>query len=77
MPAIQGGEDMTGLLVMVMVRLRYILKNWVLNPTSKANAFVLVDLVQEHLNFWIKVYYLCIAIAFALLISLIDNLQGS
>lgn len=32
-----------------------ILKNWLLNPTGKANAFVPVDLVQEHLNYWIKV----------------------
>ena len=32
-----------------------ITQNWVLNPTGKANAFVEIDLVQEHLNFWIKV----------------------
>ena len=30
-------------------------QNWLLNPTGKANAFVEIDLVQEHLNFWIKV----------------------
>ncbi|EIM86401.1 uncharacterized protein STEHIDRAFT_57738, partial [Stereum hirsutum FP-91666 SS1] len=34
-----------------------IIKNWLLNPTGKDNAFVEVDLVQEHLNFWIKVIY--------------------
>ncbi|KAF8173450.1 hypothetical protein BJ912DRAFT_1024853 [Pholiota molesta] len=34
--------------------LRY---NWLLNPTGKANAFVEIDLVQEHLNFWIKRVY--------------------
>ncbi|KAG6908630.1 hypothetical protein DXG01_003955 [Tephrocybe rancida] len=34
-----------------------ILNNWLLNPTGKPNSFVEVDLVQEHLNFWIKSYY--------------------
>ncbi|KAJ3492391.1 hypothetical protein NLI96_g67 [Meripilus lineatus] len=34
-----------------------ILMNWLLNPTGKPNGFVPVDLVQEHLNFWIKVIY--------------------
>ncbi|KAF8960167.1 hypothetical protein BDZ97DRAFT_1659535 [Flammula alnicola] len=29
-------------------------QNWLLNPTGKANAFVEIDLVQEHLYFWIK-----------------------
>ena len=29
--------------------------NWLVNPTGKKNAFVEVDLMQEHLNFWIKV----------------------
>ncbi|KAJ6601568.1 hypothetical protein B0H10DRAFT_2082155 [Mycena sp. CBHHK59/15] len=32
-----------------------ILQNWLLNPTGKPNSFVEIDLVQEHLNFWIKV----------------------
>ena len=31
------------------------IKNWLVNPTGKENAFVPVDLLQEHLNFWIKV----------------------
>ncbi|EUC67760.1 hypothetical protein RSOL_547080 [Rhizoctonia solani AG-3 Rhs1AP] len=31
-----------------------ILKNWLLNPTGKLNAWVPQDLVQEHSNFWIK-----------------------
>ncbi|KAJ7802677.1 hypothetical protein B0H13DRAFT_1931731, partial [Mycena leptocephala] len=31
-----------------------ILHNWVLNPTSKLDVFVEVNLVQEHLNLWIK-----------------------
>ncbi|KAJ7826515.1 hypothetical protein B0H13DRAFT_2241113 [Mycena leptocephala] len=34
-----------------------ILHNWLLCPTGKANAFVEVDLVQEHLNLWIKKIY--------------------
>ncbi|KAJ7903121.1 hypothetical protein B0H13DRAFT_1483380, partial [Mycena leptocephala] len=31
-----------------------VLQNWLLNPTGKPNSFVEIDLVQEHLNFWIK-----------------------
>ncbi|KAL1707086.1 hypothetical protein EV121DRAFT_199968 [Schizophyllum commune] len=31
--------------------------NWLVNPTGKKNAFVEVDLMQEHLNFWIKIFY--------------------
>ncbi|PPR02988.1 hypothetical protein CVT24_012182, partial [Panaeolus cyanescens] len=34
-----------------------VLNNWLLNPTGKANSFVEVDLVQEHMNFWIKTFY--------------------
>ncbi|KAG6916062.1 hypothetical protein DXG01_008587 [Tephrocybe rancida] len=34
-----------------------VMNNWLLNPTGKKNAFVEMDLVQEHLNFWIKNYY--------------------
>ncbi|THG92899.1 hypothetical protein EW026_g8172 [Hermanssonia centrifuga] len=34
-----------------------IMKNWLVNPTGKTNAFVPVDLMQEHNNFWIKVIY--------------------
>ncbi|KAF6743049.1 hypothetical protein DFP72DRAFT_859600 [Ephemerocybe angulata] len=34
-----------------------VLKNWLLNPTGRPNAFVEVDLVQEHMNFWIKTFY--------------------
>ena len=34
---------------------RIITDNWLVNPTGKKNAFVEVDLMQEHLNFWIKV----------------------
>ncbi|KAJ7082950.1 hypothetical protein B0H15DRAFT_803079 [Mycena belliarum] len=38
--------------------LRYIvLQNWLANPQGKANCFVEIDLVQEHLNFWIKKIY--------------------
>ena len=31
------------------------MNNTVLNPTNKDNAFVEADLVQEHINYWIKV----------------------
>ncbi|KAI0731482.1 hypothetical protein C8Q72DRAFT_907368 [Fomitopsis betulina] len=34
-----------------------VLKNWLVNPTGKANSWVEVDLLQEHLNFWIKTIY--------------------
>uniref|UniRef100_A0A8H7Y8R3 DUF6589 domain-containing protein n=1 Tax=Psilocybe cubensis TaxID=181762 RepID=A0A8H7Y8R3_PSICU len=34
-----------------------VLKNWVLNPSGEPNRFVEMDLVQEHLNFRIKVLY--------------------
>ncbi|KAF8968229.1 hypothetical protein BDZ97DRAFT_1916079 [Flammula alnicola] len=34
-----------------------VMQNWLSNPTGKANAFVEIDLVQEHLNFWIKKIY--------------------
>ncbi|KAH6876952.1 hypothetical protein BKA70DRAFT_1476143 [Coprinopsis sp. MPI-PUGE-AT-0042] len=34
-----------------------IMNNWLLNPTGKANGFVEVDLVQEHMNYWIKTFY--------------------
>lgn len=32
-----------------------ILNNWVINPTGHPNSHVELDLVQEHLIFWIKV----------------------
>ncbi|KAL1740171.1 hypothetical protein HDZ31DRAFT_48030 [Schizophyllum fasciatum] len=36
---------------------RIVTDNWLVNPTGKKNAFVEVDLMQEHLNFWIKIFY--------------------
>ncbi|KAF8890919.1 hypothetical protein BD779DRAFT_1438147, partial [Infundibulicybe gibba] len=36
---------------------KVVIQNWLLNPTGRANAFVEIDLVQEHLNFWIKKIY--------------------
>ncbi|KAF8174074.1 hypothetical protein BJ912DRAFT_858960 [Pholiota molesta] len=36
---------------------KVVTQNWLLNPTGKENAFVEIDLVQEHLNFWIKRVY--------------------
>lgn len=32
-----------------------IIKNWLVNPSGKPNSWVPVDLLQEHMNFWIKV----------------------
>lgn len=29
--------------------------NWLLNPTGNPNSWVEIDLMQEHLNYWIKV----------------------
>ncbi|KAJ7859626.1 hypothetical protein B0H14DRAFT_2577057 [Mycena olivaceomarginata] len=34
-----------------------ILNNWLLNPTGKPFSWVEVDLMQEHMNFWIKTVY--------------------
>lgn len=34
---------------------KIILRNWLVNPTGLPNRFVELDLIQEHLNFWIKV----------------------
>ena len=35
---------------------KIVLNNWLVNPTGKANSFVELDLMQEHLNYWIKVH---------------------
>ncbi|KAF9555008.1 hypothetical protein CPC08DRAFT_696026 [Agrocybe pediades] len=34
-----------------------VLNNWLVNPSGKPNSWVKVDLLQEHLNFWIKTFY--------------------
>ncbi|THU92295.1 hypothetical protein K435DRAFT_820517 [Dendrothele bispora CBS 962.96] len=34
-----------------------VLNNWLLNPSGNPNSYVEADLVQEHMNFWIKTYY--------------------
>ncbi|KAF7345541.1 hypothetical protein MVEN_01572800 [Mycena venus] len=34
-----------------------VLQNWLANPQGKFNSFMEIDLVQEHLNFWIKKIY--------------------
>ncbi|KAJ7917839.1 hypothetical protein B0H13DRAFT_2231360 [Mycena leptocephala] len=34
-----------------------VLQNWLANPQGRLNSFVEIDLVQEHLNFWIKKIY--------------------
>jgi hypothetical protein len=33
-----------------------VLNNWLVNPTGNPNSWVEVDLMQEHMNFWIKVH---------------------
>ncbi|EJD47860.1 hypothetical protein AURDEDRAFT_30600, partial [Auricularia subglabra TFB-10046 SS5] len=34
-----------------------VLNNWLVNPTGTPDGFVSLDLMQEHLNFWIKRVY--------------------
>ncbi|KAK1216820.1 hypothetical protein PQX77_020553 [Marasmius sp. AFHP31] len=34
-----------------------VLNNWLVNTTGKENRFLEADLLQEHLNYWIKVFY--------------------
>ncbi|KAG8972520.1 hypothetical protein FRB90_010186, partial [Tulasnella sp. 427] len=36
---------------------KLVLDNWLVNTTGRANAWIELDLLQEHLNFWIKVIY--------------------
>ncbi|KZP08017.1 hypothetical protein FIBSPDRAFT_914360 [Athelia psychrophila] len=36
---------------------KLVLDNWLLNPTGKPNSWVEVDLMQEHMNYWIKNFY--------------------
>ena len=31
------------------------MNNWLVNTTGNPNSWLPVDLLQEHLNFWIKV----------------------
>ncbi|KAJ7807573.1 hypothetical protein B0H14DRAFT_3091231 [Mycena olivaceomarginata] len=37
--------------------LNIVLKNWLVNPTGNPFSWVEVDLMQEHMNFWIKTIY--------------------
>ncbi|CAA7268668.1 unnamed protein product [Cyclocybe aegerita] len=34
-----------------------VLNNWLINPTGNPNSWIEVDLMQEHMNFWIKNFY--------------------
>ncbi|KAH7917985.1 hypothetical protein BV22DRAFT_1025352, partial [Leucogyrophana mollusca] len=34
-----------------------VLNNWLLNPSGRPSGFVKVDLIQEHMNYWIKNVY--------------------
>ncbi len=43
-----------------------VIKNWLVNPTGHKNAFVPVYLLQEHNNFWIKVFSTTTAILSAI-----------
>ncbi|THV07052.1 hypothetical protein K435DRAFT_960028 [Dendrothele bispora CBS 962.96] len=36
---------------------KLVMQNWLVNTTGRANSFLEVDLMQEHLNYWIKVIY--------------------
>ncbi|KAF8148870.1 hypothetical protein B0H34DRAFT_679539 [Crassisporium funariophilum] len=36
---------------------KVVTNNWLLNSTGRENMFVEIDLVQEHLNFWIKLLH--------------------
>jgi hypothetical protein len=37
-----------------------VLNNWLVNPTGNLFSWVEVDLMQEHMNFWIKVRNYCV-----------------
>jgi hypothetical protein len=34
---------------------KIVLNNWLVNPTGNPFSWVEVDLMQEHMNYWIKV----------------------
>ncbi|THU88386.1 hypothetical protein K435DRAFT_679968, partial [Dendrothele bispora CBS 962.96] len=34
-----------------------VLKNWLVNTSGRSNGFIEADLLQEHLNYWIKTIY--------------------
>ncbi|CAA7269639.1 unnamed protein product [Cyclocybe aegerita] len=34
-----------------------VLNNWLISPTGNPNSWIEVDLMQEHMNFWIKNFY--------------------
>ncbi|EKM53698.1 uncharacterized protein PHACADRAFT_164003 [Phanerochaete carnosa HHB-10118-sp] len=36
---------------------KIVMENWLVNPTGRDNSWVKVDLMQEHLNYWIKAIY--------------------
>lgn len=44
--------------MLIAIQLNYrdiVLNNWLVNPTGKESSWVEVDLMQEHMNYWIKV----------------------
>ena len=40
---------------MSLIARKIILNNWLVNTTGHADAFIPLDLLQEHMNLWIKV----------------------
>ena len=42
---------------LIIVSRKIVLNNWLINPTGCPNSWVEIDLMQEHLNYWIKVKY--------------------
>ncbi|KAH9912438.1 uncharacterized protein B0H18DRAFT_1054099 [Fomitopsis serialis] len=36
---------------------KIVLNNWLVNPTGRESSWVEVDLLQEHMNYWIKTIY--------------------
>ena len=43
--------------ILIFIFRDIVFNNWLLNPSGKPNSWVEVDLMQEHMNFWIKVVF--------------------
>ncbi len=54
-----------------------VIKNWLVNPTGHANGFVPVDLLQEHMNLWIKVSIPLAMLSGILILWATDNLLSA
>ncbi|EJF56897.1 hypothetical protein DICSQDRAFT_150154 [Dichomitus squalens LYAD-421 SS1] len=53
------------------------INNWLVNPTGKPNAWVPVDLLQEHMNFWIKMVSPCISVFRKLALQMNETLGAN